>query len=319
MPGRPLCWTLLSPFVLVLAPLVGCHASSVGDSAGSDAGSDTTSTVDGLVDTHVDPGDTRDEMGSGDVSIGGDIGDPDGRPPADATPIDAGGCGTIFGGPAMVDVGGYCMDVSEVTNKQYNAFLTAKVPPQSVSLTPSYCAFNKSYGFPVNEPESAELPRTTVDWCDAHAFCAWSGKRLCGKIGGGDNDPTDAADATKSEWYAACIGGDASAIYPYGAVFDVTRCNVGSSNPLVAYGTTYDKCHAPKAPWSSIYDLAGSVLEWESSCAGATGGADSCQLRGGAVGFPDAKYSTCNDNYSRNRNNENLDLSVGIRCCKNRI
>jgi hypothetical protein len=35
---------------------------------------------------------------------------------------------------------------------------------------------------------SGNFPITNVDWCDAYAYCAGIGKRLCGKIGGGTLD-----------------------------------------------------------------------------------------------------------------------------------
>lgn len=316
MPSRALR-RFLAPLTLFPVALVGCHADSVGDSRdGEDAATDSG--------------------GGGDVTIDPDIGgDLDGRPPGDSTtdttsatdtrtgdapgdapPIDAGTCGTIYGGPAMVNLGAYCMDVSEVTNRQYNAFLAAKVTPQSDSKSPAKCSFNKSYGLPVNETDTLDVPRTIVDWCDAYAFCEWSGKRLCGKIGGGENDTTDYMDPTKSEWFAACQSGDAAGIYPYGSVFDVTKCNV-DFNPLVTYATTYPGCHGTTAPWSGVYDLSGSVLEWEGSCDDVSlDGTDQCHLRGGSIGFPGAKDSRCDNPYTRNRQNESADITVGFRCCK---
>src|SRR5262249_31474730 len=48
-------------------------------------------------------------------------------------------------GPAMVDLGAFCIDTTEVTNTHYAAFLAANVPLQSVSHDPSTCTWNTSY------------------------------------------------------------------------------------------------------------------------------------------------------------------------------
>ena len=67
------------------------------------------------------------------------------------------------------------------------------------------CEWN--YTFQPSEPGAdPEHPVTHVDFCDAVAFCAWAGKRLCGKIGGGELSFAELSLASESQWFAACGG-----------------------------------------------------------------------------------------------------------------
>ena len=118
-------------------------------------------------------------------------------------------------GPTMVrhrlvaDAGSYCIDQTEVTNGQYIAFLEAKVDAGPDAGQPAVCSWNGSF-VPSDlwpSPQGAgTYPVRHVDWCDAYAFCAWAGKRLCGQMGGGASAPTESAMAQYSQWYATCSG-----------------------------------------------------------------------------------------------------------------
>ena len=103
---------------------------------------------------------------------------------ADAGPICPG-----TGGPTGVRVGSYCIDSTEVTNDQYLAYLkerkgdTSGQPPQCGWNTGTYALQPLDpWPVPVGQEQFAVVG---VDWCDAFAFCAYYGKRLCGRIGGG--------------------------------------------------------------------------------------------------------------------------------------
>jgi hypothetical protein len=101
-------------------------------------------------------------------------------------------------GPA----GPYCIDAAEVTNAEYAAFLTATLdgvtaPRTGICLTKT--THVPKQGFPA-PPALAQRPVVFVDYCDASAYCAWAGKRLC--RGGGELDARDAA--RRGEWYLAC-------------------------------------------------------------------------------------------------------------------
>ena len=119
----------------------------------------------------------------------------------------------------------YCIDTTEVTQGQYFAFMktfetdvgvysedalklaAASLPegcPERLRLKPEkYSAppcdsTPEAFDFEGKHPE---YPVTCVTWCTAYAYCAWAGKRLCGRIGGGALEKPDLSDAKAGQWY----------------------------------------------------------------------------------------------------------------------
>ncbi len=179
----------------------------------------------------------------------------------------------------------YCIDSTEVTRAQYQAFLdttpsTAEQTQECLTNTdftpePSPCpgcpCYDPNGPFdPVGKPD---VPVTCVDWCDATAFCKWAGKHLCGRIGGGSADPTKFADANESEWFSACSKGGELA-YPYGNAYDSAACKTNLGGPPLP-STIGPAC---VGGFPGLHDMAGNVGEWENGCA-----QDDCPLRGGSI------------------------------------
>jgi sulfatase modifying factor 1 len=217
-------------------------------------------------------------------------------------------------GPDMVMVPGngstpgFCVDSTEVTSTQYSAFLGSNPP---LSLLPAVCSYKASFR---TISTSGNLP-ANVDWCDAAGFCAYSGKRLCGKIGGGSNDYESYSDVTASQWYYACTAGGRT-IYPYGNSFDGTICNdsafdAGAPIPV----KTAAKCIGG---FPGLYDMAGNMWEWEDSCIPGDSGSpadDQCRARGGC--WVDGVATTrCDYDYIQHFDPRRDSTSyMGFRCC----
>ncbi|MBK9130122.1 MAG: formylglycine-generating enzyme family protein [Gammaproteobacteria bacterium] len=143
-------------------------------------------------------------------------------------------------GPAhIVDLPAYDIDMYEVTNGQYKAFMDAtrhRSPPQFENRT-----------WPAGK---VDHPVVGVTWNDAHDYCEWAGKRL----------PTD------EEWEKAARGTDARR-YPWGDGFGMTRANTplywnsqqreGDTSPVGAF--------AEGVSAYGLYDMTGNVWEWTES------------------------------------------------------
>lgn len=229
--------------------------------------------------------------------------------------VDAGGCpGTA--GPKMVRVtdsdGTFCIDSTEVTNRQMNAFINSSVRPNA----PAECAFKTSYGGAIRPDD--DLPVVQVDWCDAWMYCAWAGKRLCGSRNGTKIDDFPPANNPKvSEWFAACsLSGTRQ--FPYPGDFNPNACNGcqrtsscgdAGGSPLLPVGSLAT-C---QGGYDGIFDMNGNVNEWEDNC----GAEDTCPPRGGAQN-DDGTDLACaiTDIPSVDRRDEK-GSRTGIRCCAN--
>lgn len=162
----------------------------------------------------------------------------------------------------MVAIDGWCIDSTEVTRKQYLEFLAAKNGDTSGQIT--LCDDNTSY-----DPTCAwgdqypNRPATCVHWCDAYAYCAWAGKRLCGHKQGGPLKGSNTAGAsistdwTVSQWAHACTNGGITQ-YPYGNTNIIGACSCGTVSDVASH----PQCHGLQPPYSDVFDLIGNVGEW---------------------------------------------------------
>jgi formylglycine-generating enzyme required for sulfatase activity len=263
-------------------------------------------------------------LGTADAAAPVDAGPPDSPTPFDAAAQaeaeagnaamtgDAAACPSGKG-PAMVNVADlFCIDGTEVTIAQYNQFLTAGLNPGTLGEPMPACGFNKSFapGGPAYDPGlPITYPVTGVNWCEAFAFCAWSGKRLCGAMGGG-GPVTSATFATlQNEHYYACSAGGAR-MYPYGVTYSSTACNGNKpNNPGALPAGALTTC---EGGFTGLFDMVGNVEEWQNGCVGGGTSMDMCLHGTGSFdyGTPACGY------VDQNPRDYQFD-DVGIRCCAN--
>lgn len=247
-------------------------------------------------------------------------------------------CPVNLEGPPLIEIpktggGFYCIDRTEVTNQEYSLFLLSNPSTANQAAT---CSFNTSYEpdtsaacaaeevakyDPINRPN---VPVGCVDWCDAKRYCEWTGKRLCGAIGGGASSPANFANANESQWFRACSKAGTQN-FPYGNDYKPASCNgadVSGFHPA-------DVANKPACigGYAGLYDMSGNVAEWEDSCSANAGASDNCLIRGGSIDNLDVVTGqnptlSCNSSNvddqtpspgtaKRNAKNE----VIGIRCC----
>jgi formylglycine-generating enzyme len=211
----------------------------------------------------------------------------------------------------MVSVGDSCVDPTEVTRADYEAWL-ASAPVDTGQL--EECAWNASFvpdascmaQTAVCQGACDSHPQVCVDWCDAAAYCSAKGKRLCGSYPTGDDDWLKEEDA--SELLEACNETD-TAQYPYGSSYAPGTCNgsEAGAGTTVPVGSKTGCAHSHTA--GKIHDLTGNVREWENAC----GAADYCRLRGGSF-LESGESSTC-WKVDKNVTRDSAAPDIGFRCC----
>jgi formylglycine-generating enzyme len=185
---------------------------------------------------------------------------------------DAGPCpGMVVVPSATADGGFYCIDATEVTQGAYQTFLAAKQGDTSGQALE--CLTNASYapvGCPANpfQPTTrSAYPVSCIDWCDAHAYCRWAGKRLCGGIAGG-SVPSGKFATVESQWYAACSHHDDGLhTRAYGNAYEPLRCNGSGFDSGLPDGGPIPVGSATGCVggYPGIFDMMGNVYEWEDS------------------------------------------------------
>ncbi|MBI4954436.1 MAG: SUMF1/EgtB/PvdO family nonheme iron enzyme [Myxococcales bacterium] len=222
------------------------------------------------------------------------------------------GCVPGLPGPPIIEVpdlqgGSYCIDSTEVTNADYATFLAAN--PSTAGQTAD-CTWNTSFvpaeGWPP-APDRDAYPVAWVDWCDAAGYCAWAGKRLCGRVGGGALGVDD-FDPVENEWTNACTTGGTFE-YPYGPTNDPSACNQGHAPdqdallPVASLPT----CEGG----SGLFDMAGNINEWTNACSG-PGEFDWCRTMGGDFYFINSEGCYHELGFARS----GPWIVTGIRCCR---
>lgn len=143
-----------------------------------------------------------------------------------------------------VELEPYQIDIFEVTNRQFEAFVEATGYETDAEKSGSSSTWRTEY---TEDKES--FPVVRVSWNDAQAYCEWVGKRL----------PTEA------EWEKAARGPQ-NYLYPWGDTFDPAKVNAKASGfrSPVTVGT-----YGEGISGFGVYDMAGNVWEWTASWYGA--------------------------------------------------
>lgn len=263
----------------------GCGGQLLGDNEGTD----TSGTID--TDSGVVPPDSGNNV------------------------VAKGKCPRGLAGPALIPLeenGGipYCIDSTEVTNAQYAQFLATNPQPQTGTPGPCFSetSLTPEFGWPAAASDS-EKPVVNVDWCDAKAYCAWAGKKLCGAPGGVTGSVLDDRDPDTSLWYSACsnLGADD---FSYGNTYQGKTCN-GADDQI---GETVDvdsPATCTNSVSSQVFDMSGNVWEWEDACEDETP-TGRCRLRGGSFrSNADSLDCAAADLTARNSKFDDF----GFRCC----
>ncbi len=201
-----------------------------------------------------------------------------------------------------------CIDRTEVTNEQYAGFLEAGAP-NATSIAPCVgVGLVPQANWPYTTGQK-NWPVANVTWCAADAFCAWSGKALCGVKGGGQLDVAHVGDPKLDAWYAVCSH-EGKTAYPYGDAYAPGTCNGVDNVPIGPLPVgTFTSCTTDSNADAGVVDLSGNVWEWIDAC----GLGDRCAAHGGAFNStPDEMSCAYAPLYVQRDAGQ---ATLGFRCC----
>jgi formylglycine-generating enzyme len=215
-------------------------------------------------------------------------------------------------GPVMLRIekdeanSSFCIDATEVTVAQYRDFAKSNAPLNADSR----CTWNDNAD-PPSSDEAAENPITSIDFCDAVAFCSWANKTLCGATDGRPSPPNDAGG---SAWLLACSA-NGRREYPYGSMgttFSDKACNIGTRVEPVKSRTS---C---QGGYAALYDMGGNAAEWINACESRGDAGLLCTTTYAlGAGLPAAKQDLrkCSAAFEGEDPIQTKRPTLGFRCC----
>lgn len=208
----------------------------------------------------------------------------------------------------------FCIDTLETTREQVCSRARSCMQLSSCGYEIQQSDIYNNWQKPDCGLKDYELNQpAAVTFDEAKKVCAFYGKRLCGKVGGGGDMPyvsDSETPITNSEWMEACTNGSTTT-FPYGASFDKNRCNYGGSAPV---GTYDPQCHGIGEGFSQVFDMLGSYAEWVNACDSSR---KDCLLLGGDTHTNVAyRQRGCSTRTSADRLMPNQTFTMtGVRCC----
>lgn len=197
--------------------------------------------------------------------------------------------------------GRYRIDVTETSNADYRAFITAmQEQGKAAPYLPRYWQEYRSDYFLRSPPKKVApfqadtftgdaTPVVGVDWWSANAYCQWKGKRL----------PSDL------EWEKAARG-TRGGIWPWGDKWDYANANTGGDKwgdvDGYIYAANVVSFGSGASPWGAL-NMAGNVAEWTAEGQVAGGSSNST---------PSAAGTTARKQYEKTYRSFN----IGFRCVK---
>ena len=162
--------------------------------------------------------------------------------------------------PKQAWISGFAIDLTEVTQAQYAAFVAGAGYRAPYVNEP--WADELGFNWVGGQPPADKLahPVVLVSWHDARAYCAWAGKRL----------PTEA------EWEKAAFGTDGR-WWPWGGAWAEGRANQGRMHPSdntdsrdgFAYTAPVGSFPEGASPYGAL-DMFGNAWEWTDDAPGDT-------------------------------------------------
>ena len=236
----------------------------------------------------------------------------------------------------------FCIDERQATYGEYGQFV--KKMGKDFGGQPSQCDWNRDWG-PVVDCESStgrpwkcgrsvaeadpDWAVSSLDFCDAWAFCSWAGKRLCGErvhhgvsvFKEGRDDETRQPNGTTwwfpntvEEWYHVCTQGGTSD-YPFGNDWQDGLCQTerkwrapGDKTHNVR-DTTGNQCHGNFHPYDQVFNMIGGISQWTNGCSEDN---DRCAVRGGYEHYGPSCSGTLEMHDRR-------DPAGGVRCCADAV